>query len=135
MNNNGHNPMLWDCNKGGLGANCFNKKCRPKIEVFSDCFAGKINFGDVDGIVEINGKGLLLEWKSYTDHIKQSQEIMYSKLTKTGILTVICVFGNAETMQVKQFYQYKYGIKSEPMIGNLDDLKLLIRQWRARTNF
>ena len=127
MSKNGYNPILWDCEKDG----CFNKKCRPKIEVFCDCFKDKINFGDVDAIVEIEGKGLMLEWKSKTNRIKLAQEIMYTKLTKTGLLTVIVVFGNAETMQVKRFYQYKYGIKGESIIGNLDDLKMFIRKWCA----
>jgi len=53
---NGYNPLRWDCQKRG----CFNLKRRPKIEIFAECFPGRINFGDVDGIVEINGNALLL---------------------------------------------------------------------------
>ena len=47
----GYNPMRWDCEKSG----CFNVKCRPKIEVFAECFPGRINFGDMDGRVELGG--------------------------------------------------------------------------------
>ncbi|MAG24660.1 hypothetical protein CMI47_03685 [Candidatus Pacearchaeota archaeon] len=56
----GFNPMRWDCQTQG----CFNKKCRPKIEVFAECFPRRINFGDVDGSIEINGYELKLEWKN-----------------------------------------------------------------------
>lgn len=52
---NGYNPLRWDCERRG----CFNLKRRPKIEVFAECFPGRINFGDVDGIVEIGGNALL----------------------------------------------------------------------------
>ena len=48
---NGFNPLRWNCEERG----CFNLQKRPKIEVFSACFRGKISFGDVDGIVEISG--------------------------------------------------------------------------------
>ena len=57
---NGYNPLRWDCLRRG----CFNLKRRPKIEVFADCFPGRINFGDVDGIVEISGNALLLDGKA-----------------------------------------------------------------------
>ena len=55
----GFNPMRWDCDTDG----CFNVKRRPKIEMFADCFPRRINFGDVDGLVEIGGRFCLLEWK------------------------------------------------------------------------
>jgi hypothetical protein len=84
MKPDGYNPLRWDCEKQG----CFNKKCRPKIEIFADCFPRRINFGDVDGLVEINGKGLLLEWKSVLKDIPTGQKIAYQKLTQGGSLTV-----------------------------------------------
>lgn len=65
MSDNGYNPMQWNCERQG----CFNVKKRPKIEMFADCLPRKISFSDIDGIVEINGNLLLLEWK---DHQKIS---------------------------------------------------------------
>lgn len=94
---NGHNPMRWDCERRG----CFNKHRRPKIEVFHDCFPGKISFGDVDAIVEINGYGLILEWKTDCDTLPTGQRIMYRRLTKDKTLSVIVVCGDAETMEVE----------------------------------
>ena len=97
----GYNPLRWDCEKRG----CFNIKRRPKIEVFHKCFPGNINFGDVDGIVEINGRGLMLEWKSgkpnkkgelviYPEHIYQvsmywvGYEIQFKKKIKRAIVAM-----------------------------------------------
>ena len=40
---NGANPLRWDCAKRG----CFNEKKRPKIEVFAECFPGRISFGKI----------------------------------------------------------------------------------------
>jgi len=63
MANNGHNPMRWDCQKQG----CFNKKKRPRIEMFAECLPGKIAVGDVDGLVEIKGNFLFLEFKEHSN--------------------------------------------------------------------
>lgn len=128
-NSQGFNPMRWDCGKNG--ENCFNKKMRPKIEIFFDCFPGKINFGDVDGIVEINGKALMLEWKSLTEKIKDAQDIMYKRITKNGLIVVLCVFGNAETMEVRKFGHYSRGQKQQFKEGTLLDVKCFIKKFVA----
>ena len=49
--------MRWDCSASG----CFNVKRRPKVEQFADALPGRVSFGDVDGIVEINGWFLMIE--------------------------------------------------------------------------
>lgn len=123
---NGFNPMRWDCDNG---RNCFNKKMRPKIEVFSECFPGRINFGDVDGIVEINSFGLMLEWKTKTNKPATGQRIMYERLTKTGILTVLFVVGSAETMLVSHMGIFFKGKQTELKEANLDDVKNKIKSW------
>ena len=122
---NGYNPLRWDCEKKG----CFNKLCRPKIEVFADCFPRRINFGDVDGIVEINGIGLMLEWKTGKGSISVGQRIMYEKLTKTGIITVLCVVGNAETMECRKYCLVYMGKKGKFKNADLAIIKNVIRRW------
>jgi len=117
--------MRWDCEKQG----CFNKKCRPKIEIFSDCFPGKINFGDVDGIVEINGRGLLLEWKCFSLNIPLGQKIMYERLSKTKLLSIMVIFGNAETMEVKNYCWFKNGNQSSWIEADLNSIKNQIKKW------
>ena len=123
----GSNPMRWDCEKQG----CFNKLKRPKIEQFSDCFPGRINFGDVDGIVEIAGRALLLEWKPGKDALRTGQRIMYERLTRDKLLSVILVCGNAETMEISSFAQFCSGKQRPWKDGSMDDVKKWIRAWVA----
>ena len=123
--NNGYNPLRWDCETQG----CFNKKCRPKIEIFADCFPRRINFGDVDGLVEINGKGLLLEWKSALKEIPTGQKIAYQKLTQTGLLAVLCFVGNAETMEITHFMKFHKGISTKWNECSIEQAKKLIQSW------
>jgi hypothetical protein len=92
----GFNPLRWDCGVQG----CFNQKRRPKIEVFADCFPGRISLGDVDGIVEIGGNALLLEWKSEARELPTGQRVLYQRLTWSGPVAVMIVVGDAETMAV-----------------------------------
>ena len=121
----GYNPMRWSCEKRG----CFNVKRRPKIEMFHDCFPGKISFGDVDAIVEINGKGLMLEWKSDTTDLPVGQQIMYKRLTKTKQLTVIILCGNAETMEINYMGWVFAGKYVEPAREAIDGAKQSIDDW------
>lgn len=124
----GYNPLRWDCTSHG----CFNKKKRPKIELFADCFPGAINFSDVDGIVEMGGRGLLLEWKP-SPNISGGQEIMYRKLTETKILSVICVSGNAETMLVDHIARFEDGNWYKWKPATLLDVQIAALKW-ARNN-
>ena len=121
----GYNPLRWDCNKRG----CFNIKRRPKIEVFSGCFPGAISFGDVDGIVEINGRALMLEWKTDTKEPTTGQRIMYERITRTKIVTVLLVVGNAETMVVSHMGNFFKGKQSKLKEANLEDVKHSIKRW------
>jgi len=122
---NGYNPLLWDCKKDG----CFNKQCRPKIEVFCDCFPGKINFGDLDGIVEINGKALILEWKGFTENIPTGQKIMYQRITLTKIVTVIVIIGNPVTMECEKYCLFFKGKQFIWVNADLLEIKERIKDW------
>lgn len=121
----GFNPLRWDCVKQG----CFNKLRRPKIEMFADCFPGHINFGDVDGIVEINGKALMLEWKNKSGNLPTGQKIMYERITKNGDVTVICIIGNAETMECSEYCLFFKGKRNPSIKANLQDIKERIKKW------
>lgn len=123
--NNGFNPMRYDCERQG----CFNKTHRPKIELFADCFPGRINFGDIDAIVEINGKGLLLEWKSHAGALPMGQKIMYTRLTKDHLLSVICVHGNAENMEIHHVAFVFGGKWHDWKPSSMEQLKDSIKKW------
>lgn len=122
---NGFNPMRWDCERRG----CFNAMCRPKIERFAQCFPNHINFGDVDGVVEINGNGLMLEWK-YHDYVaKGGQHIMYTRFTRLMPITVVVVEGDASTMEVFRAGLYLHGVLRGPNACDFDGLCEFLRTW------
>lgn len=120
----GANPMRWDCQRQG----CFNVHKRPKIELFADCLPGRIAFGDVDGIVEINGNLLLLEWKDHQS-LNLGQKILFERLTLLCPATVFIVEGDAETMTVTNIRPVWRGdiLPIEP--ADLAELKRRIRAW------
>ena len=122
---NGFNPMRWECSHRG----CFNQKQRPKIEVFHDCFPGRINFGDVDAEVEVNGHFLQLEWKSYIGDVPTGQRIKYQHYTKREGFNVIVVCGNAETMEISAYQVWHGGKAGDWVSSDLAGLKARIRSW------
>jgi|TARA_Y100000310_G_scaffold189061_1_gene189022 hypothetical protein len=128
---NGYNPMRWDCEKDG----CFNKKCRPKIEVFAECFPGRIGFGDLDAIVEIGGRKCALEWKSITDDLPIGQMITFRSLVRDDKFTIFCVVGDAETMEVSHVGTFNSSGEFEGYReANLSDLKIKLREWVSNGN-
>jgi hypothetical protein len=126
----GYNPLRWDCEKRG----CFNLKRRPKIELFADCFPGRINFGDVDGIVEIGGNALLLEWKSEPRELPRGQRILHERLTRNSPCSVLIIIGDAETMTVEAARIIHDGIRY-PAQGfeptDLESIKRDLIEWSA----
>jgi len=124
-NPEGYNPMRWDCEQRG----CFNKKRRPKIELFSKCFKGKISFGDVDGIVEVNGHALMLEWKTDTKQPTMGQRIMYERLSESSPITIFLIVGDAEMMVVSHFGKFHGGIYTPLVESSLDDVTNRISLW------
>jgi len=126
----GKNTMSWDCHRGGRGNNCFNEKRRLKFEVFSGCFPGRINFSDVDGIVEIGRRFLMLEGKSSIEEIPAGQRILFEHLTEDPRWLVLVVVCDAESMRVSRLREFCKGMQSprwEPC--NLDDLRARISEW------
>ena len=121
------NPMRWDCKVKG----CFNKLMRPKLEVFAECLPRTCQFTDVDGLVEINGKGLLLEWKHWPMRIPTGQRIAFERLTRGGLLSVICMAGDAATMEVTHMAFWFDGKFDNWDLATLDEAKQEIRKWVA----
>lgn len=122
----GYNPLRWDCEKSG----CFNRKRRPKIELFADCFPGRINFGDVDGLVEIAGCFALLEWKGASGAVSTGQRISFERHTKQHEGNIVFVVeGDAETMEVRRYCCFYRGRQSKWRSGDLRVLKNTVRKW------
>lgn len=125
----GYNPLRWNCEQEG----CYNVKQRPKIELFADCFPGKINFGDLDAaIVEINSRALLLEWKGAPLEIPTGQHLTYRNLSRTGLLVAVLVAGNAERMQVTHCGLYVGGEFTGWKPASIEFVKRLFRAWTKK---
>lgn len=122
----GFRPMFWDCEMSG----CFNRLRRPKIEMFSECFPGRINFGDVDGLVEISGYFCMLEWKGEGGSIKTGQRISYEAFTAQKYGNVVFVIeGDAETMEVGRYCRFWLGQQTEWIDADLENVKKSITRW------
>jgi hypothetical protein len=119
--------LRYCCEKEG----CFNKKKRPKIEVFDDCFPGDNAFGDVDGNIEHNGRFLYLEWKPAPFEISRGQHIALSRRTFCGESFVVVAAGDAETMTVTHYGTYDHGKWGGWKEANLEDLRSLFKKWWA----
>ena len=119
------NAMRWQCSRDG----CFNEKRRPKIEVFHDCFTGGVNFGDVDGEVELGGKFLQLEWKGEGGSIKTGQRRKFEAYTRNDGWAVIVIEGDAATMWVTRYCLFWKGSQTPWRDAALDDVKVVIRRW------
>jgi hypothetical protein len=77
-NANGANPLRWDCQLPGRRA----------------C-------GAVEGIAEINGNLLVLEWKEHRN-IPTGQRVLYTRWTANGPATVMLIVGDARHMTVDE---------------------------------
>ena len=119
--------LRWDCKERG----CFNWKKRPKIEVFDECLPGKIAFGDVDGIVEISGNALLLEWKGEPQELAQGQRIMYQRLTQSESFAVFMFAGDARDMSITHGRVAFAGKIEDWLPMTLEEAKQRIRDWSA----
>lgn len=119
--------MRWNCKLDG----CFNDKKRLKLEKFDECFPGKINFTDIDALVEINGYFCLLEWKGLGSTLTLGQEIMVKQFTKSRGNLVVAIEGDAEVMSVDRYLIYWNGRADKWTAGNLNDVKRRLRGWVA----
>ena len=121
----GFNPLRWRCTKDG----CFNILRRPKIEVFADCFPRRINFGDLDGIVELNGRFCILEWKGSGGTIAVGQKRLFARFTSVIGNVVFVVCGDAETMTITGYSFFWAGVQHPFIKSGLDGLKERVRKW------
>lgn len=116
--------MRWDCGRYG----CFNLKKRPKLEAFADCFRYGINFGDVDMVVERNGRFLFCEWKSLGAITSVGQSRLRDALLRSPAVTFIEIFGDAEAMSVVRFVVHR-GRERLAIDDDLLALKKHIADW------
>ena len=124
--------MRWNCKEKGK---CFRNLC-PKLGAFDDCFPGKIGMSDVDGVVELGGRFLFLEWKSPGGSLTTGQRITFQNLTSLSPdpmkVQVILVSGDPETMDVFSVQVWSAGKAGDVVECDLEGLKDRMTAWAAR---
>lgn len=119
----------WDC---ADGQNCFNKKRRLNFEYFYSALPGKISFSDIDGIVEIAGHVLIMEWKSSPGPLPFGQRLMFERMTCGQAVTVFCIVGcmdedNFRCSHMAEFHNGRCRDWTE--IDGLTDVVARIKAW------
>lgn len=109
---------------------CFNQKKRLDFGHFYDCFPGKNSLTDIDGTIDINGRFLFLEMKDGTKEVGIAQSIYFQRLTAlSDRITVICINGDAETMDILRTKIIFHGTIGEWEECDLAQLKAIITDW------
>jgi len=108
---------------------CYIKKMTPNWGFLDSSFSGKITVGDIDGIVEANGKLLILEWKSTGATLPEGQEIMFKKSTRSGVVTAIVIWGDPVETIVSHCQTFFRGTKKEKIDATADDIKGVCLWW------
>jgi hypothetical protein len=121
------NEMRWDCKR----QECFNVKKRPKLEVFSDCFDGKISMGDLDGIVEIAGNFLCVDFKASISRIGEydGQVRMLKRMSTIPGWSVAFIECDAETMVCSAIRWVVDGEMQGTEAIDTDGVKALFASW------
>ena len=124
MSHDGQFAMNWNCQRQG----CFNQKKRLKFAALKDSLPGRISFSDVDGIVEIKGNLLLIEWKDHGS-LGTGQRILFERMTRFCPATVLIVQGDAEFMAVDSVAIVWKGQIGLPQQADRGRLLEMIRDW------
>jgi hypothetical protein len=96
--------------------------------ILDGCFGNtRIKPTDIDGLVERNGQFLLLEAKGPNAPIPYGQEITFKNLLKTGIFTVIVIWGNPGKPEHMQIYRPDCPAKKRE--AGLADLRRVVSEW------
>ena len=101
--------------------------------ILDGCFGEtRIRPTDIDGLVERNGRFLLIEAKSPGVEIKTGQMITFKKLIDTGCFTVLLVWG--ERNQPQRITLMTPHITKEYETASLDTLRGITRSWFTWAN-
>jgi len=132
----------------------------PDWTDFNECFApSNIKISDIDGVVERNGRFLLMDFKSPDVHqIPKGQSILYEAFARLDPFTVLIVHGRTNndvpgatlrsgaealiadlgTVQVERYTEYRRSsngtITPVSTEATTADLKRFIRAWFEKAN-
>ena len=123
--------MRWDCSPDKDG--CYRKLGQPDLTALDGCFPGRIAMTDVDGLVEINGRFLFIEWKRRGE-VPAGQRIMFERLTKHPEFTVLVILGDPGSMTVERYDVFRNGRRRGWRDCDMRGLRRRIRAWAERAS-
>lgn len=108
--------------------NCFKERYLPDWGILKDCFPRGIMPSDVDGIVEVNGYVLMLEWKTPGGALSTGQRIMFESMTRDSKkIRVLVIFGpKGEPQHIQLFQNGKARFKQKV---DLEFLRWYCEEW------
>lgn len=87
---------------------------------------------DIDGFFERNSKFLVLETKGKGVKVPKGQEIMFKNMQKTGLFTVVIVWGEPGSPSEMQVIYPTHA--SQKKKATLDDLQNVVKWWFSEAN-
>jgi hypothetical protein len=98
--------------------------------IFNNCFPGTdIRMGDIDGIVERNGKFLIIEGKKPDTSIKLGQEILLKELSKNKNFTVYVIVGIPNKGEIHSGQRIIDGEYQKITIHSTEDMQKEVLRW------
>ena len=123
--------MRWDCHPDKDG--CYRRLGQPDLTLLDECFPGRIAMTDVDGLVEINGRFLFLEWKRQGE-VPAGQRIMFERLTRHPEFTVLVILGDPASMAAARYDVFQGGRRRGWRDCDLPEIKRHVRAWAERAS-
>jgi hypothetical protein len=106
------------------------------FDIFNPCFENpKIKFSDLDAIVEIGGRFLVLEFKSRLASIPTGQQRMIEALSKIECFVVLVVWGSPNQPEYWQAYHHTLPQGSEVKPCTLNQLQDFVSFWSKDFSF
>lgn len=101
--------------------------------IFDGCFGEtKIKPTDIDGMVERNGKFLVIETKLPNVDIPQGQLITFRSLVNLGVFSILIIWGHPGKPIKAQLLNTKTNLVFQNV--TLEKLRDIMRQWYAHAN-
>ena len=101
-------------------------------KVFPDMFPYNILPCDIDGILGINGKFFVMEWKTTTENFKKGQLILLKSLASQPNFSVILIIGeaNPDKVWVTDVYRFNKETNTFKKAGyGVKYLRDLMKKW------
>jgi hypothetical protein len=124
---------LENTNSGNIRSREAIAKSLWDFSIFNGCFPReKIRLSDIDGIVDIGGKFLIIEGKGKYDIVRGGQKILLDRLSKVKEFTILVIYGDPKESTI-DFYsippsETKHSTTTEKVVS-------AVRNWAFHGSF